>query len=180
MSAGQGSLSGHDIDNYTIGKGIVSLKLLGETHYTDMGNVSLFEFLPKPTLLPHWSSRTGIATKDQVVATKLEGMLTIHLDEFSARNMALALMGNVSDSADINVDILQQGIVNGAIQFQATNLVGPQWTWLFPSVNFSPNKAIGLISDTWAEMEIQGDVLATNGHFGTATAVLRDSPSGII
>src|SRR6266566_4335195 len=95
---GQGTVAGHNIDNYMIGAGILWLKLKGETDYTDCGNVSVFEFLPKPTILKHYSKRTPSKTLDQTAVTVKEATLTMNFEDFNARNVTLATLGALIDS----------------------------------------------------------------------------------
>lgn len=176
----QGTPFGHNIDNYTIGKGVVSLKLLGEGSFVDCGNAPTFEFLPKITQLDHFSSRSGVKTKDATFVIQKEGTLTIILDELSARNMAMALMGTLTDTGSpggaVSIDIMSLSTITAAVQFVGENDIGVRWTWNFPKVNFTPSKAIGLISDVVATLELVGDVLADDtGHFGTATATVNDA-----
>lgn len=178
MGANQGTLQGHNINNYYIGKGILSIKLAGESVYTDCGNAPVFEILPKPKILDHFSSRTGVKKKDFSATIEQEATLTVNLEEFNARNLAMALMGSLLDSPaeHAHINILSQGTINGAIKFVGDNDIGPQWTVIFPSVNFTPGKAISFIGDTWGACELSGDVLADHlGVFGTATAVLDDT-----
>ena len=52
------------IDNYTVGKGLVSFKKMGATAFADMGNCTEFEFTPEIEKLDHFSSRTGVRFKD--------------------------------------------------------------------------------------------------------------------
>lgn len=181
MGANQGTIKGHNVKNYYIGKGVVSIKLPGDEDYVDYGNCSSVTLLPKPTVLDHYSSRTGTKTKDFTAITQKDVTLSMAFDEMSARGFALALMGNIIDSGspggNVTIDIFSESIINGAFKFVGDNDTGPQWTIELPSVNFSPSKAIDLISDAWGGFEIQGDVLADDsGSFGTATATLNDQP----
>ena len=52
------------IENYTVGKGLVSFKKTGATSFADMGNCTEFEFTPEIEKLDHFSSRTGVGFKD--------------------------------------------------------------------------------------------------------------------
>lgn len=154
-----------DVLNYLVGKGIVSFAPTGTSTYIDLGNAPKFEFESNVTKLDHFSSREGTKLKDLSVITDRSATLNITLDEFSVENMAIALGGDTSGS-----DIVIGGVseFKGAIRFVGTNDVGPRWQWDFPSVSLTPNGAIGLISDEWAQIELTGDVLAVDGSFGTA------------
>ena len=83
----EGSLTSPNIGNYYIGKGEVSIKLLGESQYTAVGNCPTFEFTAKVTQLDHYSSMTGVKVKDFTAVTEISGTLTMVLEEFTARFM---------------------------------------------------------------------------------------------
>src|ERR1035438_3198902 len=89
----EGSLTSPNIGNYYVGKGLCSVKLLGESVYVDMGNCPTFEFQAKVTQLDHYSSRTGVKVKDFTAVTEISGVLTMVLEEFTARNLGFALLG---------------------------------------------------------------------------------------
>lgn len=179
----EGSLLSPNVGNYYIGKGIVSIKLLGETKYTDCGNVPQFEFQAKVTQLDHYSSRTGVRVKDFTAVIEIAGSLQIQLEEITARNMGFALLGlptgGPSPVPD-TIDIFSSPVIYGAVKFVGTNDIGPVWTVTFPLVKLSPSKALGLIANTWGTIELEGDVLFDQvlQTFGTATVTLPTSPGG--
>jgi hypothetical protein len=161
-----------NVDNYFIGKGIVHFGPQGQSaassaEWRDVGNCPIFEFLAKPTKLDHYSSRLGISTKDKSVVTKLEGTLTMSLEEFTPDNLAVALMGH-APSGD-SLDILSAAEVVRAVKMVGTNDVGARVTVCFPNVSITPSKAISFIADTWGAFELTGDVLVdiSTGKFGS-------------
>lgn len=177
----EGSLVSPNIGNYYIGKGEVSIKLLGEPIYTPAGNCPQFEFQAKVTQLDHFSSMTGVKVKDFTAVTELSGDLTIVLEEFTARNMGLAMLGLPTGGpspADEVVDIFADPVIYGSVQFVGANDIGPVWTVSFPLVSLKPSKAIALIGNTWGTIDLMGDVLfdARTGGFGTAFVSLPHSP----
>jgi hypothetical protein len=87
------------VSNYSIGKGILSVDLEAAgvaSGWRDVGNASKIDFEIKITELDHFSSRAGIKTKDKTVITERSASLTFVLDELTADNLALAVMGNVT------------------------------------------------------------------------------------
>jgi hypothetical protein len=81
---------------YYIGKGIVSIQLMSgvttpDIAYVDIGNVPVFEFVPNIASLPHYSSRLGVRSKDLEVNTEKQATLNMTMDEWTARNLRLAL-----------------------------------------------------------------------------------------
>jgi hypothetical protein len=181
----EGSLLSPNIGNYYIGKGIVSIKLLGETQFVDCGNVPQFEFLAKVTNLDHFSSRTGVRVKDFTAVIEITGALTMQLEELTARNMGFALLGlptgGPSPTPD-TIDIFSNPVIYGSVKFVGTNDIGPIWTVNFPLVKLSPSKAVSLIANTWGTVDLEGDVLfdQLQQTFGTATVSLPNSPSNVL
>lgn len=172
------NLQSPNIGNYYIGRGISYIKLEGESEYLDCGNITMAEWQVKPTILAHYSSRVGVRTKDFVAVTELEAMLNVSMEEFTARNMGFAMLGSSRESPDessIVIDMFSTPLLRGAFKFVGTNSVGPQWTFEFPLCQFSPNKAVSLISSgsgAWGAIDLQLDVLKdpTTGQFCIATA----------
>lgn len=178
----EGSLLSPNIGNYFIGKGIVSLKLLGEPDYIDCGNVPVFEFLAKVTNLDHFSSRTGVRVKDFTAVIELAGTLTLQMEELTARNVGLALLGlptgGPSPTPSV-IDVFSNPVIYASVKFVGTNDIGPKWTVEFPLVKLAPSKAFALIGNTWGTVDLEGDVLfdTVAGTFGTATVQLPQSPT---
>jgi hypothetical protein len=181
----EGSLLSPNIGNYYVGKGIVSIQVLGEPGYVDCGNVPQFEFQAKVTNLDHFSSRTGVRVKDFTAVIEISGSLTMQMEELTARNMGFALLGLAAGGPSPSletIDILSSPVIYGAVKFVGTNDIGPIWTVNFPLVKISPSKAISLIANTWGTVDLEGDVLfdQRTGTFGTATVSLPDSPTNVL
>jgi hypothetical protein len=151
-----------NIGNLYIGRGIVSIQMQGEVTFSDAGNVTLFEFQVKPTILPHYSSRVSVRIKDFTAVTELDATINMSMEEFTARNMALAILGDVASSPATGIQMFAVPQLFGAVQFVGTNSIGAQWEALFPLVQFSPNKVVSLIgqgSGSWGAIDLQVDVL---------------------
>jgi hypothetical protein len=164
-----------NIGNYYIGRGIVSIKVQGESEFSDAGNCTQCEVTVKPTILPHFSSRVGTRFKDFTAVTEIEATMMCSLEEFTARNLAFALLGIPQESGVVSIDMFAQPQYYAAMQFVGTNTVGPQWSLEMPLVQLSPQKAISLIaqgSGTWGTIDLQCDVLKdpVTGQFCIATA----------
>jgi len=181
----EGSLLSPNIGNYYIGKGIVSIKLLGESKYVDCGNCPQFEFTAKVTQLDHYSSRTGVRVKDFTAVIEIAGSLNIVLEELTARNMGFGLLGlpfGGPSPAPDTIDIFSNPVIYGSVKFQGTNVIGPVYTVTFPLVKLSPSKALGLIQNQWGTIDLDGDVLFDQvlQSFGTATVTQPTSPSQLL
>lgn len=170
------SLTSPNVDNYYVGKGIVYVQLDTDADYVDVGNVTAMEFTPAVEKLDHFSSRTGIRQKDKSVVIQLSATLNMTMEEWTARNIALTLLGDVVESGGIvSIDILTNSAQEAAVKFVGANDVGPQWSFEFPSVSFTPSAALNPISDEWGALQVSGEVQAVNGSFGTATCVFPAS-----
>lgn len=159
--------------NYYIGKGIVSFRKSGDSDFRDLGNASVFEVSPEIVQLAHFSSRTGVKTKDKTVTTEKGGKVNITLEEWSFENLRLALLGGNAelDSAGKNTfAIFGSDQIDGELKFVGTNDVGPRYQIDIPNVAFIPGKTVNPISEGWGVLELVGDLLAdSTGSFGTVT-----------
>jgi hypothetical protein len=157
-----------DTKNLQIGKGIVSFKPEGEADFVDLGNVPELEYEPSIERLDHFSSRTGIRTKDLSVVLERGGSIRIMMEEQTGFNLALLMMGTVGadgPAGEPSVDIYQSDTIKGELKFQATNDVGPRWDAHFYNVELGPSGSWNPISDEWNAIEVTGEVLpAPAGH----------------
>lgn len=159
-------------DNYYVGKGKISFKAVGETTFRDVGNVSSLETAPNITTLEHFSAREGVKKKDMEVVTEKKMTVTMVMDEWTADNLAMMLLGDVSIDVDGNkvIDIFSRNIFEGELKYEGTNEIGPQMDIDLFRVVFKPGKSLNPISDEWGNIEVEGEALANDlGKFGTWT-----------
>ena len=175
------TLNSPNTDNYRIGKGILRMKMPGDIAPVDLGNAPEIELTLNIERLDHFSSRAGVRSKDRSVILEQGGTLRVVLEEFTARNLSLALMGtrNETDPANVTVGVLTEPPIICEVHFQSTNSVGPKWDIVFPRVEFVPSASLNLISDEWSQIEIEGEVLYDEAtqRFGLATADFSGSGS---
>lgn len=162
-----------DVKNYYIGKGILEFKRHGEPDYIDMGNATAFEITPELEKLDHFSNRRGVKQKDRTVIVSKKATVKVTLEEWTPRNVALALLGKLGVDAQgrDEVEIFGENAIGGSLRFTGTNEVGPKWQIVLPEVEFSPSAAVSPITDEWGALELSGDVSAVDGKFGTATKI---------
>ena len=159
-------------DNYYVGKGKISIKITGGLTFRDLGNVSSLETAPNLTTLEHFSSREGVKKKDKEVVTEKKMTITMVMDEWTADNLAMALLGDITTDTDGNkvIDIISRNSFEGELKYEGTNEIGPQMDIDLFRVVFKPGKNLNPISDEWGNIEVEGEVLANNlGKFGTWT-----------
>lgn len=157
--------------NYAIGKGNCFIRLDGELDFRHVGNVPEFEFTPEIEKLDHFESMSGVKSKDRSVTLSKSGTLRMVMEEITAENMAIALLGTISEgsSGDQEIEIFAQAAVRCEVKFVGSNDVGARMEWYFRRVEFIPSSSVSPISDEWGRLEVSGEVSAVNGSFGTVT-----------
>lgn len=166
-------LASPNVLNYAVLKGIVHFTPEGGVR-RDLGNCTQFDFEPAVETLDHFSSRTGVRSKDFSVTLEKSATVTITLDEITLKNLQMALMGGTISAGDgtteggdnAGFDIFAESEVRGVLELTGTNDVGPRYNIRLPSVSFKPGGAIPFIGDDWAAIELSGEVLAVDGSFG--------------
>lgn len=146
---------------YTLGKGVLSLApWVGDAPPTppldDMGNCSSFEAEVTEETLEHFSSRSGVRSKDKVITLETGYTLTFILDEMSVNNLKLFLRATQSGNALRAATALD---LEYAITFISDNPYGPNETWEFHKARISPNGPFNLISDEWSTMSFSAEGL---------------------
>lgn len=165
-------------DNYYVGKGKISFKPTGAGTFRDVGNVTELETTPNLTTLEHFSSREGVKKKDKEVVTEKKLTVRLVMDEWTADNLAMALLGDVTTDTNGNkvIDIYSRNSFEGELKYEGTNEVGPQMDIHLLRVAFKPGKSLNPISDEWGNIEVEGEALADElGKFGTWT--VREQPA---
>ena len=155
-----------NINNYTIGKGIVSIKNPFDTGaYVEVGNVSKFAFKPELEVKEHYDFQAPVKTLDKKVPILAKGSLTLTMDEITSDNLALVVFGTNGGGT---VSLLTATVAEVAVKIVGTGAIGNKYSWEFLRVFMQPQNEIQLISDDWMELELTGEVLRTGGVFGTA------------
>ena len=158
----------HSANNYTVGKGILSIAewsagSIGS--YVDIGNCPSLEIEPTIERLPHYSSRSGFRIKDKNPVISTDYNLRFDLDEMAATNLAKFLLGNITENYLIYG--LQNTEKEYAVRLVEDNPAGPNKQWDFWKVTLEPGGPMQLIGDgtAWAAMSFAGEGVAdTAGH----------------
>lgn len=166
-----------DTGNYLIGKGFVLLKPVGDTDYYHVGNVPELEITPDVETLEHFSSMEGTKVKDEVIVLTKSGTIRMVMQEITARNIALLMLGDVDEDGygGATIDLFSRSSIETAFKFYGNNDKGPRWFFDLPRVIWNPSGAFAPISDEYAGMEATGEWASDGGDFGTATLL---SPAG--
>ena len=162
-----------NVQNYHIGKGIVSFKEAGETTYRDLGNAPSFVYTPNTEKKEHFSSREGIMTKDFTAITQVSATVKMTLDEITGENLAYFALGEVGTDTDGNVTItaMSKTEFTGEIKVVGTNDIGQQVDF-DATVSFVPSGDFSFITDQddFTTLEIEAEVMRSDdGNFGKWT-----------
>jgi hypothetical protein len=164
-----------NVENLQVGKGIISFMKQGATEYRDLGNVNSMIITPEVETLEHFSSRTGIKTRDRLVTLQQKASVKIVMEEMTAQNIALMVYGTV-DLAAVDgpmIEIFGATDVRGKLKFEGANALGPQMEVILDNVSWTPSGDLQMISDEWNSMEVTGAILPSEeagprfGKFGT-------------
>jgi hypothetical protein len=158
-----------DVANLAVGKGFILFKPDDAADFYHVGNVPTFTFTPKITTLDHFSSMEGTRLKDLSITLEKSGEVKMDMEELTARNLAMLVLGDVTIDEDGNptVSIFSRDSLTGQLQYYATNEVGPRWYVDLLSVTFNPSGDFSPIGDTFAKLPVTGTVQAVDGVFGT-------------
>jgi hypothetical protein len=158
-----------NVQNYHIGKGIVSFKETGASVFTDLGNAPSFIYTPNVEKKEHFSSREGIKTKDFTAITQISATIKITLDEITPENLAMFALGDLA--SDGTITGLTKAEFTGTLKVVGTNDIGQHVGWE-GDISFVPSGDFSFITDEddFSTIELEAEVQkAADGSFGTWT-----------
>jgi hypothetical protein len=172
-----------DVQNYHIGKGIVSFKEAGgSSTYVDLGNAPKFIYTPNVTKKEHFTSREGVKTKDFTAITQIGATIKVTLDEITGENLAMFALATVDATTPgvVTLSGLSKAEFIGDIKVVGTNDIGQQVDF-DATVSFVPAGDFSFITDAddFSVIELEAEVMkGTAGDFGVWT--IRDDvpPAG--
>lgn len=162
-----------NVQNYHIGKGIVSFKEAGGSSFVDLGNAPSFVYSPAVEKKEHFSSREGVKTKDFTAITQVGATVKFTLDEITGNNLSFFALAEQGTDTDGNVTLsgLSKTEFSGEIKVVGTNAIGQQVDFL-ATVSFVPSGDFSFITDgdDFTTIEIEAEVQKdANGFFGVWT-----------
>lgn len=169
-----------DVQNYHIGKGIVSFKEVGGAAFVDLGNAPSFVYTPSVEKKEHFSSREGIKTKDFTAVTQIGATIKIQLDEITGENLAIFALGDIDTTTPgaATINGMSKAEFVGDIKVEGTNDIGQQVDFT-ATVSFVPSGDFSFItdSDDFTVIELEAEVQkGSDGTFGVW--VVRDTATG--
>jgi len=161
------------VENYHIGKGIVSFKETGGSTFVDLGNAPSFVYAPTVEKLEHFSSREGVKTKDFTAISLVAAKITMTLDEITALNLAFFALAEIDDTVPTAVTLagLTKTEFTGDIKVVGTNDIGQKVDFL-ATVSFVPEGEFSFITseDNFSVLTISAEVQKDeDGAFGVWT-----------
>jgi hypothetical protein len=162
-----------NVANYHIGKGIVSFKETGASSFVDLGNAPSFLYTPKTERKEHFSSRTGVKTKDFTAVTTAGASVKFTLDEITGNNLAMFALATIDATTpgQIILSGLKKTVYTGDLKIVGTNAIG-QTVDFVATVSFVPSGDFSFITDgdDFSTIEIEAEVQAgSSGEFGLWT-----------
>jgi hypothetical protein len=162
-----------NVNNYHIGKGIVSFKEAGAGSFVDLGNAPSFIYTPTVTKKEHFSSREGIKTKDFTAITEVGATVKFTLDEITGGNLAFFALATTDTTTpgQIKLSGLSKTQFTGDIKVVGTNDIG-QTVDFTATVSFVPSGDFSFITDAddFSKIEIEAEVQpGSTGEFGIWT-----------
>jgi hypothetical protein len=101
---------------YTLGRGVLLFKPLGENGFQDFGNVKDFSLTVKTEKLEHYSTREGIKVKDAEIVKSQEFNVSFEIDELRIETLekfALASRTDTNITAGSVVDEAMNSVKQG-------------------------------------------------------------------
>jgi hypothetical protein len=156
------------IQNYHIGKGIVSFKQDGAGTFLDLGNAPSFVWSPTIEKKEHFSSREGVKTKDFTAITQTGATIKMTLDEINVENLAIFTLGEISGNT---VSAFKKTEIAGIFKVVGTNDIGQQVGFEGrASVNPTGDFSFITDEDDFSTLEIECECQKSDtGDFGIFT-----------
>lgn len=161
------------IQNYHIGKGIVSFKKDGAADFVDLGNAPSFVWTPTIEKKEHFSSREGVKVKDFTAVTQTGATIKMTLDEINGPNLAIFTLGEIGTDTDGNATVaaFKKTEIAGVFKVQGTNDIGQQVDYIGrASVNPTGDFSFITDADDFSTLEIECECQKGDaGDFGIFT-----------
>jgi hypothetical protein len=162
-----------NVQNYHIGKGIVSFKEDGASSFLDLGNAPSFVWTPNVEKKEHFSSREGVKVKDFTAITQTGATIKLTLDEINGENLAIFTLGELGTDTDGNITVaaFKKTEIAGVIKVEGTNDIGQHVDYT-GRISVNPTGDFSFITDAddFSTLEIEAECQKGDaGDFGIFT-----------
>jgi hypothetical protein len=169
-----------DTLNYSVLKGQLYFTPTAGTERS-LGNAPVFQLSPEIERLDHFSSMAGVKAKDRSIILERTLTANITLDEITAENLAIALLGGtVAAGPPKTFDLFVAAEITGSLRFAGSNAVGNKVDLDLPNVSFGPAGEIDFISDEWGQIELEAQVLYDTVSSGFGTCTVTDAVASVV
>jgi hypothetical protein len=154
---------------YSIFRGACWFKEDGEADYRHMGNCPVVTVALGIEKLEHESALAGVAETDRTIITRKSATITIQMEEPTAQNLRLKVLGTIATDSDGEyIDLFASNAISGLFRFVGSNEVGEKFQWDLNKVDFGPEGDVALITAGGgvAQLGITGDLAVVNGKWG--------------
>ena len=164
----------HDVDNYTLGKGVVQFnRKLASVYqgYRDLGNAPALSVSIALEMLDHFSSRSGMKSKDARVVQSATPKVSFTLDEVNPSNLELMSLG------------LSETVVQIATEGEALELTVVQLDRTYFDADDGHRKLkppTYLKYDTGTVLFVANEIVYGATAYGRVEAVVGTSITGIL
>jgi len=148
--------------HHSVFKAQLSIKKEGDSHFTHLGNAPSVEYEPSVETLEHYSSMSGVRTRDRVDILQVGATMNLELDEITAGNLALTLLGTASDFTQsaatantMTIDVAPGAIIDTGY----TNISNVDVGTLVEDVDFIVYEEAGVVMFTEAATASAGETL---------------------
>jgi hypothetical protein len=131
--------------------------------YVQIGNCPSMEVEPTMERRPHYSSQSGLRTRDLNPVVQTEYTLNFECDEIAASNLQRFFMGTL-DAASRTIAGLQRADQEYALKFISDNPIGPNQEYRFWRVTIGPSGPMQLIGDEYQQLSFTGEGLADSAN----------------
>ena len=138
-----------DVQNYHIGKGIVSFQGGRRLDLHRPRQRPSFVYTPAVEKKEHFSSREGVKTKDFTAITQVGATIKFTLDEITATNLAFFALGDVDTTvptAPSPSTVFPRPSLPASIKVVGTNDIGQKVDFI-ATVSFVPTGDFSFITD---------------------------------
>lgn len=130
-----------------------------ESALVQIGNCPSFEMEPVQERAPHYSSQTGLRTRDLNPVVQTEYNINFTCDELSAQNLAKFLLGSYQ-AASATILGLQNTDAEYFLKFVSDNPIGQNYEVRLWRLTLGPNGPLALIGDDYLVLDFAGEGLS--------------------
>lgn len=140
-------------DNYTIGKGILSIgDVAASPTWVDAGNCPSVSLEITEERLEHFSSRGGLKNRDLYPLLQVKYTVSFECDEITEANLLKFVKGELQGDT---IEAFQSLTTEYSLKFVEDNPIGPNRVWIFHRGILSSGGALSKVGDEWQKISFK-------------------------